>query len=262
MVENDVLNSAVANPADAIGVTTFDPGGGDPIATIYNDRYQVGGDFPDSERNLSNLLNRSYSDDPDHTLRGYEYGPFEAVNFATEESPLYYTNFIANFWLNVKTWKVTGSIGSATVTATIPAGTRVTDSITNPTRPNSGKRAAYLFSCSLSSVSDDDGVNVNIYPSISLTSTLSLYFQGPTPYLAMPSMNIRMAGGTSEDNYIIKVADIGTTGSVSEDSNVTMLGQPMQTLTNSPTGYSLSIEAYEWWTTEQWITESDWASQS
>jgi hypothetical protein len=262
MVKNDVLNSAVANPADAIGVTTYDPGGGDPIATIYQDLYQVGGDFPDSERDLSNLLNRSYSDDPDHTYGLMENGPFEAVDFATEGSPLYYTNFIANFWLNVKTWKVTANIGSATVTATIPAGTQVTNSITNPTRPNSGKRGAYLFSCSISSISGDDGVGVNINPGIPLTETFSSYFQGPTPYLSMPNINIRMTGGTSEDNYIIKVADTGTTGSVSEDSNVTMLGQPMQTLTNSPTGYSLSIEAYEWWTTEQWITESDWASQT
>lgn len=263
IVTNGVLNSELtATPADAIGVTTYDPGGGAPIATIYSGTGQTGGDFPDSTRNLSGLLNRSYSDDPDHAIGITEYGPFEAVNFGTVDDPLFYTNFIANYWLNVKTWAVTGTIGSQTVSATIPAGTAVTDSITNPDRPNGGKRGAYLFSCNINSefVEDESQTSVSINYPVVLTAPLSTYFQGPTPYLAMPQLNIEMTGG---DNYTIKVATVGTTGSVSEDSNVTMLGQPMQTkLTNSPTGYSLSIEAHEWWTTEEWITESDWASQA
>lgn len=266
IVTNEVLNSELtATPGDAIGVTTYDPGGGDPIATIYSSTGQTGGDFPDSENeNLSDLLNRSYSDDPDHTLSGYEYGPFEAVNFGTVDDPLFYTNFIANYWLNVKTWSVTGTIGTQTVSATIPAGTEVTDSITNPTRPNGGKRAAYTFGCSVNSpfVQGETQTQVSINALLSQTTPLSSYFQGPTPYLAMPLLNIRMIGG---DNYQIHVANgpqrVGAS-IASEDSNVTMLGQPMQTkLTNSPTGYSLSIEAHEWWTTEEWITESDWASQ-
>lgn len=271
MVLYSVLNSEIEGeerqdtdptPADAIGVFEYDPGEGDPLVTVYQDVYQVGGDFPDSQENLSFLLNRSFSDDPDHTLSGYEYGPFEAVNFGTVDDPLFYTNFIANYWLNVKTWAVEGTIGTQTVSATIPAGTRVTDSITNPTRPNGGKRAAYEFSCTINSefVEDEAQTQVNINPIVLLTTPVSSYFQGPTPYLAMPQLNIEMTGG---DNYTIKVATVGTTGSVSEDSNVTMLGQPMQTeLTNSPTGYSLSIEADEWWTDEEWITESDWASQT
>lgn len=263
MVTNEVLNSELtATPADAIGVTNYDPGGGDPIATVYQEAYQVGGDFPDSDNSLSYLLNRSYSDDPDHTYGGAENGPFEAVNFGTVDDPLFYTNFIANYWLNVKTWAVTGTIGTQTVSATIPAGTSVTDLITNPTRPNGGKRGAYLFSCNVNSEFDEDEAQtqVRINPFAVLTEPLSTYFQGPTPYLAQPILNIEMTGG---DNYTIKVATVGTTGSASEDSNVTMLGQPMQTeLTNSPTGYSLSIEADEWWTTEEWITESDWASQT
>jgi hypothetical protein len=263
IVTNEVLNSELtATPADAIGVTTYDPGGGAPIATIYQQAYQVGGDFPDSDSGLNYLLNRSYSDDPDHTLSGYEYGPFEAVNFGTVDDPLFYTNFIANYWLNVKTWSVTGTIGTQTVSATIPAGTKVTDSITNPTRPNGGKRAAYEFGCLVNSpfVQGETQTQVSINSISSYTTPLSTYFQGPTPYLAMPQLNIEMTGG---DSYAIQVATVGTTGSVSEDSNVTMLGQPMQTkLTNSPTGYSLSIEAHEWWTDEEWITESDWASQT
>ena len=262
IVASEVLNSELtATPADAIGVTTYDPGGGAPIATIYQDAYQIGGDFPDSDSSLSYLLNRSYSDDPDHALSGYQYGPFEAVNFGTVDDPLFYTNFIANYWLNVKTWAVTGTIGSQTASATIPAGTFVTDSITAPTRPNGGKRAAYQFGCLVNSpfVQGETQTQVSINANLSQTTPLSSYFQGPTPYLAMPQINIEMTGG---NNYTIQVATVGTTGSVSEDSNVTMLGQPMQTkLTNSPTGYSLSIEAHEWWTTEEWITESDWASQ-
>ena len=261
IVTNEVLNSELtATPGDAIGVTTYDPGGGAPIATIYSGTGQTGGDFPDSDRNLSGLLNRSYSDDPNHALEGFEYGPFEAVNFGTVDDPLFYTNFITNYWLNVKTWSVTGTIGTQTVSATIPAGTKVTDSITNPTRPNGGKRAAYTFGCSVSSpfAQGETQTSVSIGPFGLPTPPLSTYFQGPTPYLAMPLLNIRMTGG---DGYTIQVATVGT-GSASEDSNVTMLGQPMQTeLTNSPTGYSLSIEAHEWWTTEEWITESDWASQ-
>jgi hypothetical protein len=262
MVTNSVLNSeSTVTPADAIGATTYDPGGGDPIATIYQEAYQVGGDFPDSDNSLSYLLNRSYSDDPDHTYGGTENGPFEAVNFGTVDDPLFYTNFIANYWINVKTWSVTGTIGTQTVSATIPAGTKVTDSITNPTRPNGGKRAAYTFGCLVNSafVEGETQTQVSINALLSYTTPLSIYFQAPTPYLAMPLLNIEMTGG---DNYSIQVATVGTTGSVSEDSNVTMLGQPMQTtLTNSPTGYSLSIEAHEWWTDEAWITESDWASQ-
>jgi hypothetical protein len=262
MVTSSVLNSeSTVTPADAIGATTYDPGGGDPIATIYQEAYQVGGDFPDSDNSLSYLLNRSYSDDADHTLSGYEYGPFEAVNFGTVDDPLFYTNFIANYWLNVKTWSVTGTIGTQTVSATIPAGTQVTDSITNPTRPNGGKRAAYEFGCLVNSefVEGETQTQVSINSFSTYTTPLSTYFQAPTPYLAMPQLNIEMTGGS---NYSIRVATVGTS-SASEDSNVTMLGQPMQTtLTNSPTGYSLSIEAHEWWTTEEWITESDWASQT
>jgi len=261
IVTNEVLNSELtATPADAIGVTTYDAGGGAPIATIYSGIGQTGGDFPDSTRNLSGLLNRSYSDDPDHAIEITENGPFQAVNFGTVDDPLFYTNFIANYWLNVKTWSVTGAIGTKTVSATIPAGTKVTDSITNPTRPNGGKRAAYEFGCSVSSpfVPGETQTQVSINSISSYTTPLSTYFQAPTPYLAMPQLNIEMTGG---DNYSIRVATVGTS-SASEDSNVTMLGQPMQTeLTNSPTGYSLSIEAHEWWTTEEWITESDWASQ-
>jgi len=261
IVSNDVLNSESAvTPADAIGVTTYDPGGGDPIATIYQDAYQIGGDFPDSDNGLGYLLNRSYSDDPDHASSGYEYGPFEAANFGTVADPIFYTNFIANYWLNVKTWSVTGTIGTQTVSATIPAGTFVTDLIANPTRPNGGKRAAYQFGCLVNSefVEDETQTQVSINAYLSQTAPLSSYFQGPTPYLAMPQINVEMTGG---NNYTIQVATIGT-GSASEDSNVTMLGHSMQTeLTNSPTGYSLSIEANEWWTTEEWITESDWASQ-
>lgn len=262
MVTSSVLNSeSTVTPADAIGATTYDPGGGDPIATIYQEAYQVGGDFPDSDNSLSYLLNRSYSDDADHTLSGYEYGPFEAVNFGTVDDPLFYTNFIANYWLNVKTWSVTGTIGTQTVSATIPAGTQVTDSITNPTRPNGGKRAVYEFGCLVNSefVEGETQTQVSINSFSTYTTPLSTYFQAPTPYLAMPQLNIEMTGGS---NYSIRVATVGTS-SASEDSNVTMLGQPMQTtLTNSPTGYSLSIEAHEWWTTEEWITESDWASQT
>jgi hypothetical protein len=262
IVTNEVLNSELtATPADAIGVTTYDPGGGAPIATIYSGTGQTGGDFPDSDLNLSQLLNRSYSDDPDHTLSGYQYGPFEAVNFGTVDDPLFYTNFISNYWLNVKTWAVTGTIGSQTVSATIPAGTFVTDSEDDPDRPNEGRRGAYTFGCLVNSefVEDETQTQVSINSISSYTTPLSTYFQGPTSYLAMPQLNIEMTGGNS---YAIQVATVGTTGSVSEDSNVTMLGQPMQTkLTNSPTGYSLSIEAHEWWTTEEWITESDWASQ-
>ncbi len=261
MVTNSVINSESAvTPSDAIGVTTYDPGGGAPIATIYQELFQVGGDFPDSDNSLNYLLNRSYSDNPTHALDGFEYAPFEAVNFGTVEDPLFYTNFIANYWLNVKTWAVTGTIGTQTVSATIPAGTAVTDSITNPTRPNGGKRAAYTFGCLVNSafVEGETQTQVSINSLLSYTTPLSSYFQAPTPYLAMPLLNIEMTGG---DNYSIQVANVGTS-SASEDSNVTMLGHPMQTtLTNSPTGYSLSIEAHEWWTDEAWITESDWASQ-
>jgi hypothetical protein len=72
MVTNETLNSELtATPADAIGVTTYDPGGGDPIATIYDEAYQIGGDFPDSDNSLSYLLNRSYSDDPDHAFENF-----------------------------------------------------------------------------------------------------------------------------------------------------------------------------------------------
>jgi hypothetical protein len=265
MVPNHVLNGGVIAPDDAIGVVSVDPGGGDPFQTLYDTRYQIQGNFPDSELTLAEMLNDGYSDNPDHALPGHEYGPFEAVDFSTDENSLYYTNFIANYWLNVKTWKVTGEVGAARVSATIPAGTRVTDSDPNPTRPNSGKRGAYIFGCNIGSTGgddDEDNVSVVINPFISLTSPTATYYQGPTPYLAMPFLYIEMQGGGSSVK-VTSGTDIQSSTSPSEDSNVTMLGQPMQTqLTNSPTGYSLEIEAHEWWTTEEWITESDWASQT
>lgn len=269
VIPRDVMNDA----GDLENILNVSNGGGFPIYNM-NARWYRGGGRPDIiASTLGNKLSRAVC--PDDTYATTEHGPIRTVLDAAGRHR--FGLAVSAEWcamLNVKEWRVHGSVGPFSFDETFGAGQLV--QYTPDWDPPAGDwvhemthRAAYGMGFYWGDSNEAGGASIQV--------RLGVYGSGAEgPLDALDELNKSPSGWQLVPTLVVDILDTtpegsnqgastaggfaGNRGAGAVDSNVTFLGQPLRMITtpgmDDPSGHSVAIEAAAWWAPEDpWFGE-------
>lgn len=251
-VAHDILRGEVPSVPieDVIGVNTaLDPAEYKTAGILYDTPFGVG----DSFSPIPIRLNLQYVEQGASGIPAAKWCPLDIADIGDGRPD----NGPVCSLLNVKTWKVTGSIYGVQQSATAYAGTA--GSIGDPgTRPHDGKRDRYGFSCNIDHTAGD------VRLTVSITVSGSVYrWAEPVAGCLCPDISGRISGTREIDESTSESAQYNIAGGLfgvdegTVNPEATFLGIEMRMadVIGTPTTYSLAIEAEEFWQPEDfWRT--------
>lgn len=245
-------------------------GGGFPIYNI-NARWYRGGGRPDIANSvLGDKLSRAVC--PDDTYATREHGPIRTVldragrhRFGLASSAEWCA------MMNVKVWRIHGTVGPFTFDETVGAGqiVRYTPDWDPPAEDwvyEMTHRAAYGMGFTWTDTNEDGVVSVVVRLGTTGSSPLQVLDElneSPSGWQLVPTLVVDILDTTPEvTNQSASTAGgfAGNRGAGVEDPNITFLGQPLRMITtpgdDDLTGHSLAIDASAWWGPEDpWVGE-------
>lgn len=215
------------------------------------------------EGSVGEVLNRK--ERFERLQEGYKYAPIDLTGWGEPQS----RSLSAHIIYNVKTWRLQATVAGVSFDQDIPAGA-ITTLGSQGTRPNSGKRGRYGFSCSLTDSAGDSDVTISASigggNAVDISNVREHLFADPVDgvYLPKISLSVLADQGAGTTQYLatdlVFGEEIDARGSTY--SGVTFCGLPfllfdlgsLEIGTYNPWTYSLTltISPKELWESGSW----------